>query len=185
MGDVYLFTGDGAGKTTNALGLALRSIGHKHKVVMIQFMKWWKNTGEYKAQKLLKPYYEIYQFGRPGWLKISRKGKAKFGKYKFKVRNIEELDRKLALKGLEFAKEIMQKKKPDLLILDEVNLACHAGLLKVEEVLDLLKKIPKKTTVVLTGRKAPKKLIERADYVNEIVLIKFPKKIKAVKRIQY
>ncbi|MEM5802324.1 MAG: cob(I)yrinic acid a,c-diamide adenosyltransferase [Candidatus Aenigmatarchaeota archaeon] len=185
MGAIYLFTGDGAGKTTNALGLALRCIGHRKKVVMIQFMKWWKNTGEYKIQELLKPYYEVYQFGRPGWLKISKKGEARFGKYKFRVRNIDELDREFALKGLKFAKEVMKKKKPDLLILDEINLACHAGLLKVKEVLDLLKKIPKKTTVVLTGRKAPKALIKSADYVNEIIARKFPKKTLAVKGIQY
>ncbi len=184
MGHIYLYTGEGAGKTTSALGLALRSIGHKHKVVMIQFMKWWKNTGEYKIQKMLKRYYEVYQFGRPGWLKIS-KGQAKFGKYKFKVRNIEELDREFALKGLEFAKKVMLRKKPHLLILDEINLACHSGLLKVEEVLNLLKNIPKRTNVILTGRKAPKALINRADYVNEIIPIKFPQNIMSVKGIQY
>ena len=62
MGHIYLYVGTGAGKTTNALGLALRSVGHKHKVIIIQFMKWWKNIGEFKIQKMLAPYYEIYQF---------------------------------------------------------------------------------------------------------------------------
>ena len=59
LGYIYLYTGTGGGKTTNALGLALRSVGHGHKVVIIQFMKWWKNTGEYKIRKKLQPYYEI------------------------------------------------------------------------------------------------------------------------------
>jgi hypothetical protein len=60
MGHIYLYTGNGAGKTANALGLALRSVGHKRKVIIVQFLKWWKNTGEYKIQKILSPYYEIY-----------------------------------------------------------------------------------------------------------------------------
>lgn len=183
MGLVYLFTGSGAGKTTNALGLALRSIGHSHKVVVIQFMKFWKKTGEYKAQRKL-PSYKLYQFGKPGWLKISP-SKAKFGKKKFKVRTPADIDRKHALKGLRKAEEIMKKEKPNLLVLDEINLAVHSRLLKTEEVLSLLKKIPKKTTIVMTGRKAPKKLTERADYVDVITATKRPKVSKVTKGIQY
>jgi len=72
MGYIYLYTGTGAGKTTNALGLALRSVGHGHKVVIIQFMKWWKKTGEYKIKKKLYPHYEIYQFGRKGWIGLKK-----------------------------------------------------------------------------------------------------------------
>jgi len=186
MGKIYLYCGEGAGKTTNALGLALRTIGHGQKVVIIQFMKWWKKIGEYKIKNKLKPYYEIYQFGRPGWLKIDdQNNEVKYRGMAFKVRTVEELDRELAKKGLEFAKEIMHKKKPDLLILDEINLALHTKLLKISEVLDLLKNIPKKTTVVLTGRYAPKKLIERSDYVNEIIARKFPKADSMTKGIQY
>ncbi|MBS7621640.1 cob(I)yrinic acid a,c-diamide adenosyltransferase, partial [Candidatus Bathyarchaeota archaeon] len=113
MGYIYLYTGTGAGKTTNALGLALRSIGHKHKVVIIQFLKWWKNTGEYKIRKMLAPYYEIYQFGRRGWHGLS---------------NLGEEDRKLAKKGLKFAEKIVREKKPHLLVLDEINLALHCNL---------------------------------------------------------
>ena len=186
MGYVYLYTGTGAGKTTNALGLALRAIGHKQRVVIIQFMKWWKNIGEYKIKNKLKPYYEIYQFGRPGWLKIDGSGnEIKYRGMRFKVRTIEELDKKLAKKGLEFAKKIMEKKKPHLLVLDEINLAVHSNLLKVEEVLELLKNIPKRTTIVLTGRYAPKELVERADFVNEIVEVKSPEKFVTTKGIQY
>jgi cob(I)alamin adenosyltransferase len=59
-GTIYLYTGEGAGKTVNALGLAFRCLGHGYKVVLIQFLKWWKNTGEYKFKKLMSDKYEIY-----------------------------------------------------------------------------------------------------------------------------
>ena len=170
MGYAYLYTGTGGGKTTNALGLALRSVGHGHKVVIIQFMKWWKNTGEYKIRKKLEPYYEIYQFGRKGWIGLS---------------NLEEEDKTLAKRGLEFAKKIVKERKPHLLVLDKINLAVHCKLLDFSEVLDLLDNIPKKTNVVLTGRHAPKELMDRADFVNEVRDIKHPKEIPTTKGIQY
>jgi len=170
MGYAYLYTGTGGGKTTNALGLALRSVGHGHKVVIIQFMKWWKNTGEYKIRKKLEPYYEIYQFGRKGWIGLS---------------NLEEEDKTLAKRGLEFAKKIVKERKPHLLVLDEINLVVHCKLLDSSEVLDLLDNIPKKTDVVLTGRHAPKELMDRADFVNEVRDIKHPKEIPTTKGIQY
>ncbi|MEM3536376.1 MAG: cob(I)yrinic acid a,c-diamide adenosyltransferase [Candidatus Bathyarchaeia archaeon] len=170
MGYIYLYTGTGAGKTTNALGLALRSIGHKRKVVIIQFLKWWKNTGEYKIRKMLAPYYEIYQFGRKGWHGLG---------------NLDERDKRLAQKALKFAEKIMKEKKPHLLVLDEINLALHCKLLDVKEVLAFLDKVPKRTDVVLTGRYAPKELINRAEFVNEIVDIKAPKEFVTTKGIQY
>lgn len=170
MGHIYLYTGTGGGKTTNALGLALRSVGHKRKVVIIQFLKWWKNIGEYKIRKKLAPYYEIYQFGRKGWVGL---------------KNLDERDKKLCKKALDFAKKILKEKKPHLLILDEINLALHCKLLKISEVVDFLKKVPKKTDVVLTGRYAPKRLIEIADFVNVIVDVKHPKRIPTTKGIQY
>jgi cob(I)alamin adenosyltransferase len=170
MGYIYLYTGTGAGKTANALGLALRSVGHRRKVIIIQFLKWWKNTGEYKIRKTLEPYYEIYQFGRKGWHGLN---------------NLGEQDRKLAYRALEFAEEIVNKKKPHLLVLDEINLALHCKLLKTKDVLDLLDKIPKKTDVVLTGRFAPKELINRAEFVNEIVDVKSPKEMITTKGVQY
>lgn len=183
MGLVYLFTGSGAGKTTNALGLALRSIGHGHKVVVVQFMKYWKSTGEYKIQKKLKDY-KVYQYGRPGWLKISG-SLGRFGKKKFKLRGVEELDREYALKGLKKAYDIMMKERPNLLVLDEINLAVATELLNIKEVLGFLKIIPQKTTIILTGRKAHKKLIERADFVDIIQATKRPKISKAMKGVQY
>lgn len=170
MGYVYLYTGMGAGKTTNALGLALRSVGHKRKVVIIQFLKWWKNTGEYKIRKMLAPHYEIHQFGRKGWHGLS---------------NLGEEDKELAHKALRFAEKIVKAKKPHLLVLDEVNLALHCKLLDVKEVLEFLDKMPKKTDVILTGRFAPKELVKRAEFVNEIIAIKYPKEMVTTKGIQY
>lgn len=173
MGYTYLYCGEGAGKTTNALGLALRSVGHKHKVVIIQFLKWWKETGEYKIAEMLKPYYEIYQFGREGWIGF---------------KNLTDEDKKLCKEALNFTLDIVKNKKPDLLILDEINLALYLKLLSLEEVLSCLDQIldiSKETDVVLTGRYAPKELIEKVDFVNEIVDIKHPKDIPTTKGVQY
>lgn len=170
MGYIYLYTGTGGGKTANALGLALRSVGHEHKVVIIQFLKWWKNTGEYKIQQKLSSFYEIYLFGREGWIGLD---------------NLGEEDKKLTKQGLEFAKQVMVDKKPHLLVLDEINLALHCRMLDLEDVLEFLDLIPKETDVVLTGRYAPKKLIDRADFVNEIIDVKHPKEEVTTKGIQY
>ena len=170
MGHVYLYIGTGAGKTTNALGLALRSIGHKHRVVIIQFLKWWKNIGEYKVQKMLAPYYEIYQFGRRGWIGLG---------------NLGDRDVELARKALKFAEKVVREKKPALLVLDEINLALYCQLLDIREVLKLLDKIPESTDVVLTGRFAPKELLDTADFVNEVKDIKSPKDLVTTKGIQY
>lgn len=155
---IYLYTGEGEGKTTNALGLALRAVGHGHKAVIIQFMKGRKWIGEYKIMERLKPDYEIYQFGREEWVNLS---------------NPSAEDKELAEKGLEFAGEII-KKKPNLLVLDEINLATAIGLLRIEDVLNFLDIVPEETTVVMTGRRVPKEFIERADLVSIIELVKHP-----------
>ncbi len=170
MGNIYLYTGTGAGKTANALGLALRSVGHKHKVVIVQFLKWWKNTGEYRIQKMLEPYYEIYQFGRKGWIGLGTLG---------------DEDKKLAEKALKFAEKIAREKKPDLLVLDEINLALYSQLLDVKNVLRVLDSMPKATDMVLTGRFAPEELVEKADFVNEIREIKSAKMTVTTRGIQY
>lgn len=169
---VYLWTGDGAGKTTSALGVALRAVGHRQKVIVIQFLKGRKDIGEYKIMKRLKPNYEIYQFGRKEWIDPKRP---------------KQIDYEIAAKGLEFAKRIARKKKPNLLILDEINLAVAWGFLNLRDVMKLLDSIPRKTTIYMTGRFAPKKLIERADFATRIEQIKHPlkKKILAKKGIEY
>ena len=168
---LYLYTGEGGGKTTAALGLALRSVGHGHKVEIIQFMKGRKDIGEYKIARRLHPNYEIHQFGREEFVDLKNPAKE---------------DYELAENGLKFAREVLGK-RPNLLVLDELNLAISVGLLKLEDVLKLLDEAPKGTVIVITGRYAPKELIERADFVNEVKDVKHPYKkgIPAQEGIQY
>jgi len=186
MGNIYIYYGTGGGKTANALGLALRSVGHRQKVVIVQFMKWRTDIGEYKIRDMLKPYYEIYQFGSPGWIRV-RQGdtEIRLGGIRLHVRNVEESDKMLAKRALEFAKKTMLDSQPNLLILDEICLAAYLGLLTTQEVLDVLKQVPEKTDVVMTGRLVPKELIDRADFVNEIIDIKSPERFVTKKGIQY
>jgi cob(I)alamin adenosyltransferase len=184
MGYVYLYFGTGGGKTANALGLALRSVGHGKRVVIIQFFKWKKDIGEFLIRDKLAPFYEIYQFGREAWLGEEEKT-AEFGGEKFNVESVKSHDKELAKKALDFAGKVMKEKKPHLLVLDEVNLAVCWQLLDVKDVLKLLDEVPKETTVVLTGRLAPKELIDRADFVNEVQEVKMPKDFKLTEGIQY
>jgi cob(I)alamin adenosyltransferase len=165
---VHLYTGEGGCKTTSALGLALRAIGHGQKVIFIQFMKGRKSIGEYKAQKKV-PGLKIYQCGRPGFVNL---------------KNPSEQDKKLAQKGLELAKKVA-KQKPDILVLDEVNLAVAVGLLKEKDVVSFVKSVPKKTFVVLTGRRATKGLKAVSDIVTEVKDTKRPKRMAARKGIEY
>jgi cob(I)alamin adenosyltransferase len=184
MGYIYLYTGTGGGKTANALGLALRSLGHNKSVVIIQFFKWRKDIGEYMIKDKLGPLYEIYQFGRPAWLGEEEKT-AEFAGEKFKVEGIKNQDKQLAGKALEFAVQVLKEKKPHLLVLDEINLAVFWKLLEVKEVLELLDNVPEETTVVMTGRYAPQELIDKADFVNVIQDVKMPKRFKLTEGIQY
>ena len=157
-GNVYLWTGAGWGKTTSALGVAMRAAGHKKKSVMIQFMKGRKGIGEYRARNMLKPYFEMRQFGTPKFVDL---------------KNPSDADKKRARKAFEFARQAL-KKKPFLIILDEINIAAAIGMVDVDEILKFLDSAPKSTTVYLTGRRAPRKLIKRADYVTEIRAVKHP-----------
>lgn len=168
---IYLFTGEGGGKTIAALGLALRSIGHKRKVIIIQFMKGRKDVGEYKAARKLAPYLKVYQFGRKGFVN---------------PKNPSEQDKALARRGFEFARKVI-KQKPNLLVLDEINLAIAIGLLDLEETMKFLKRIPKSMDVVLTGRRASTKLYRLADGVSVVKKVKhvFDRGVPARKGIEY
>ena len=179
-----MYTGTGGGKTANALGLALRSVGHSKKVVVIQFLKWREDIGEYLIKNRLAPYYEIYQFGREAWLGEKEKTE-EFAGEKFEVECFNNVDRELAKKGIVFARKIMLEKKPHLLVLDEIGLVAHWKLLEVKDVLKLLDSIPEKTTVVMTGRLAPKELSDKADFVNIIQQVKMPKDFELTEGIQY
>jgi cob(I)alamin adenosyltransferase len=184
MGYIYLYTGTGGGKTANALGLALRSVGHGKNVVIIQFFKWREDIGEYLVKDRLAPFYEIYQFGREAWLGEKDKTE-EFAGEKFAVECVKSLDKELAGKALDFARKITKEKKPHLLVLDEIGLAAEWKLISVEDVLALLDNVPEETTVVMTGRLAPKELADRADFVNVVQQVKMPKDFKLTEGIQY
>jgi cob(I)alamin adenosyltransferase len=110
---------------------------------------------------------------------------AEFGGQKFQVEAITDRDRELAEAGLAFAADIMQRQKPSLLVLDEINLAAQWGIVSVERVLELLSKVPAETTIVMTGRLAPQALMDRADFVNIVQDKKMPKQFEMTKGIQY
>ncbi len=166
----YLWTGLGWGKTTSALGVAVRAMGHGYNAVIIQFMKGWGDAiGEYRIRKKLAPLYEIYQFGTKEWINL---------------KNPSAKDKARAKKALDFAKK-KAKEKPFLLILDEINFACAIGLVKTSDVIKFLDAVPPEVHVYLTGRYAPPELVWRADYVNEIVMVKGPKKLRGEKGIDY
>ena len=183
MGYVYLYVGTGGGKTANALGLALRSVGHKKHVVIIQFFKWKKDIGEVLVKDKLKPYYEIYQFGREAWLG-EKEQTAEFGGERFNVEAVKKNDKELAKQGLDFAAKVL-KEKPHLLVLDEINLATQWRLIDVKDELKLLSNVPAETTIVMTGRLAPKELVDRADFVNVVQEVKMPKHFELTEGIQY
>ncbi len=166
---IQIYTGDGKGKTTAALGLALRASGAGLKVYIGQFIKG-------KAYSELKSLKKIPQ------VKIEQYGSGCFLKYKPKQKDID-----LASRGLEQIRKIITQKKYKLVILDEINVALHFGLLHVDQIVDLLKATPKNIELVLTGRQVPSELIKLADLVSEIKEIKhyYRKGKKARKGIEF
>jgi cob(I)alamin adenosyltransferase len=155
---VHVYTGDGKGKTTAALGLGLRASGHGLRVCMVQFMKGNLQYGEQRAVKKL-PNFEIYQFGRKEF--VSRRKPAK-------------VDQEHARQGLRFAREILTSGEYDVVILDEVNVALDWKLVTLEEVLALIREKAPETELVLTGRYAHPQIMELADYVTEMREINHP-----------
>jgi cob(I)alamin adenosyltransferase len=153
---IQLYTGDGKGKTTASLGQALRACGHGLKVLMIQFMKGSKNYGELLSSESV-PGLEIVQKGLPTFVK---KGEP------------SEEDLRLAAEGMDLARKAVKEAVHDILILDEINCAVDYGLVDVDEVLDLVRSKPEKMELIMTGRYAPRELMEVADLVTEMKEIK-------------
>ncbi len=165
-----IYTGNGKGKTTAALGLGLRAIGAGKKVLLIQFLKDGKSS-ELKAINKIK-YFDFKIFGKKGFVSKD---------------NLIEKDYDLAKQGFNFAQKAIQSKKYDLIILDEMNMADYFGLIKTEDLINLIKKTPSDTELILTGRNASKKLIQLADLVTEMKEIKhyYTKNIKSRKGIEF
>lgn len=165
---IQVYTGNGKGKTTAALGLALRALGAGLKVYIVQFAKG-KKCSELNALKKLKN------------IKVEQFGTCRF------IRRITDEDRELAMCGLARAAEILAQKNYDVVILDEINVALELKLLKVDNILSLMRKASNRQELILTGRNAPCAILEAADLVSEIKEIKhyFKKGIKARKGIEF
>ena len=155
-GCVQVYTGNGKGKTTASLGLALRAVGRGLKVCVFQFIKGGGRYGEHLAAEKLAPLLTIIQTGRPGWVN---------------TKDISE-DRLVAQEGLVRAEELLTSGEYDLFICDEINGAVGFGLIDVEQVLELISRKPEKTELVLTGRNAHQRVIDVADLVTEMREIK-------------
>ncbi|MBI2660229.1 cob(I)yrinic acid a,c-diamide adenosyltransferase [Candidatus Woesearchaeota archaeon] len=181
LGLVHVITGDGKGKTTSSLGLAMRAIGNNLKVHMIQFLKS-GFTGEiYSAKKL---GFSIEQFGVDA---LKQKHLQEFadrtGTFVFQP-DVKEKD--AAMQGWQHAKDVIKSGSYDLIILDEINCVLAKGLIPISEVLEIVKEHGK-VELVFTGRDAPEELMEAADYVNVVQGKKHPwqKGIVARKGIEY
>jgi cob(I)alamin adenosyltransferase len=155
---LHVYTGDGKGKTSAALGLGLRAAGHGFRVCMIQFMKGGMCYGEQKAVRNV-PGFQIRQFGRKQFVDRDNPGK---------------IDRQWAAKGMAFARKVLSGGKHDVVILDEINVALDWKLVTLEEVLALIRMRRPGTELVLTGRYAHPQIMEMADYVTEMREIAHP-----------
>lgn len=156
-GYIQVYTGMGKGKTTAALGLALRAAGHGLRSYIGQFIKG-QDYGELRALAPLAPLITIEQFGRRGFLHVGRDP------------DREDYDR--ARFGLEKCREAMLSGEYSLVVLDEVCVALHFRLLAEKDILEFLDHKPESVEVVLTGRYAPQSVLDRADLATDMACLK-------------
>ncbi|WP_457575575.1 cob(I)yrinic acid a,c-diamide adenosyltransferase [Desulfomarina sp.] len=169
-GRTIINTGDGKGKTTAALGTVFRALGHGHRVCVIQFLK---GQGRYGERIMAEKLENL------DWY-ICGKG------FVFTKENIED-DRKVAREGFEMAKEKVESGEYDLIVLDEITYLPMYDFLEVEKIIELIKNKPENLSLILTGRGATPELMEVADTVSEIRVIKhgYEQGIKAQKGIEF
>ncbi|THB76270.1 MAG: cob(I)yrinic acid a,c-diamide adenosyltransferase [Desulfobacteraceae bacterium] len=174
QGLVVVITGYGKGKTTSAMGMALRAAGHQMKVCIIQFMKGDLYTGEWDSIKQLAPFVEIHATGK-GFCGIQGNPYP------------HSEHRKNAQDAVDLAKQKISGKDFNLVILDEINNALKLKLVDLEQVLDLLDQRPKQMHLILTGRDAHPKVVEMADTVSEVREIKhaYQKEIEPQPGVDY
>ncbi|MFZ5945521.1 MAG: cob(I)yrinic acid a,c-diamide adenosyltransferase [Bacillota bacterium] len=176
-GYVQVYTGNGKGKTTAAIGLAIRALGAGKKVLFLQFMKA-KSYSEHKILPSISPNLKLETLGKPFF--VARKenldsetlaqweGKCVF----FEPGNPPNEYVELMGKGIEMARESLANGGYDLVILDEVNVAVYFELIPLQQVLDLINNKQPQVELVLTGRNCPQEIIEKADLVTEMREIK-------------
>jgi len=174
VGMTIVYTGKGKGKTTAALGLALRASGYEKKICMIQFIKGSWHYGEMDSSKKLEPEFEMVAVGK-GFVGIIDDNSPK------------EDHEKIAKEAIKISNEKIQSGKYDIVILDEINYAVNLNLISVDDVLQLIKSKPEQVDLVLTGNYAKKEVIKVADLVTEMREIKHPfqRGIKAKKGIDF
>ena len=172
-GLLIVFTGNGKGKTTASLGMALRTIGHGHKVAIIQFIKGGWKTGEEQALKNFSSNISWHSLGEG---------------FTWETQN-RIRDEKLVKEAWQLAKDYIKDESYKLIILDEINIATKLGYLTSEEIITFIKSLNKrKNHIVLTGRGASESIINYADLVTEMKLIRHPFKeqgIKAQKCVEF
>ena len=172
-GLLIVFTGNGKGKTTASLGMALRTVGHGHKVAIIQFIKGGWKTGEEKALKNFSSNISWHSLGEG---------------FTWETQN-RIRDEKLVKEAWQLAKDYIKDESYKLIILDEINIATKLGYLTSEEIITFIKSLNKrKNHIVLTGRGASESIINYADLVTEMKLIRHPFKeqgIKAQKCVEF
>lgn len=158
VGLVQVYTGDGKGKTTAALGLALRAAGSGMRTYIGQFLKG-QDYGELESVKHLAPLVTIEQYGLNGWVHVDR---------------ITPEQRKAAQQGLAAIREALVSGQYDIVVADELNIAVAFGLVTEQDVLDLIDLKPADVELVITGRRAPDAIMARADLVTEMREVKHP-----------
>ena len=173
-GIIIVYTGKGKGKTTAALGIVLRAVGHGYKVGMIQFIKGEWYYGELTSSKRLEPEFELIAAGR-GFVGIIDDDHP-----------IED-HQKAAKDAIEVAKQKIASGNYDIMILDEINYAAKLNLISQQDILDIIDAKPEKTSLVLTGNYVPEAIMAAADLVTEMREIKHPyqRGIKAKKGIDF
>lgn len=173
-GLTIVYTGKGKGKTTAALGIALRATGYGKKICMIQFIKGSWHYGEMYSSKRLEPEFEMIAIGK-GFVGI------------IDDKSPKEEHERIAREAIKISAEKIQSGKYNIIILDEINYAINLGLLKIEDVINLIKSKPLKLDLILTGNYAKDEIIELADLVTEMREIKHPFQhgIKAKKGIDF
>lgn len=187
-GLIQVYTGEGKGKTTAALGLATRAIGHGKMVHMVQFLKGSSYSGELFTAQRLYPQFQITQFGWGcPWSSLIRSGQGHCRKCGECFRKNRDPQTSLAGQAFEFATQLVTQGQYDIIILDEISHPMRHKLLEVEQVAKLLREKPSSVELVLTGRRMPEEIIEIADYVTELVPHKHPfqKGIESRRGIEY
>lgn len=174
LGLIQVYIGNGKGKSTAAIGQGIRAVGQDMKVIMIQFLKT-SSTGEIQTLKKLEPDFKVFRFEKPRGF--------------FWTLNEEEKKelKNEVMNGINFAKKVLDTQECDMLILDEILGVIENNLITEDEICRFLDNKPEGTEVILTGRRLPKRIKEKAHYISRIEEVKHPihSGIKARKGIEF